>query len=384
MKINIGNNFIVNEGLWPEIRDITVSKSLAMQYSYDNSNLQKTPFYVIFSIDNPIVYQTTIWNGAVPSGSGITQIDNDAYKTDFLVNWISSSQRPVSPWSSPTTGSFATPGTRATSILVGGRDGSNNLFPFASHYNGTIVNEPHGLAVSRGRFLNEFNFNQPAYAGTSGTTRTIVNGSIYTEPTDAVQRSVTSTNANDTAAGTGARTVRIRYFKGDGTGPFVENITLNGTIAVNTVATDIRFLESMEVLTVGSNGTNVGNIRLHNSTGGAGGWMGSINAGENRTYMGHHYIGTNKKGYLNKIIVGGTGTGYTLTVLKKNPFVSGSAEVQIMGAIRVPNNDTKVIDLSQHPLTFDGFTRITCYVNGDRATKGTVWLDMHFGDIELT
>ena len=47
-----------------------------------------------------------------------------------------------------------------------------------------------------------------------------------------------STSANDTAAGTGIRKVRIHYLDADHV-PHEEVVTLNGLTAVNTVATDI-------------------------------------------------------------------------------------------------------------------------------------------------
>lgn len=86
MRVNIGNNFIVAEGSWPEIRDITVSKSLAMQYAYETTSPSQSPQYTIFSVDNPVVYQTIIWDGTVPLGASVDQSANDAYKLDFLTN----------------------------------------------------------------------------------------------------------------------------------------------------------------------------------------------------------------------------------------------------------------------------------------------------------
>lgn len=76
--------------------------------------------------------------------------------------------------------------------------------------------------------------------------------------------SVVSSSANDTAAGTGARTVQIEGY--DASYAYTtETVTLNGTTPVNTVNQYARIF-NCTVLTVGSNTTNVGNISLTNVT----------------------------------------------------------------------------------------------------------------------
>lgn len=78
-----------------------------------------------------------------------------------------------------------------------------------------------------------------------------------------IQMELVSSDANDDGApvGTGARTVKIHYLDAN----FVEQtetIILNGTTPVNTVATDIRRVQSMQVITVGSLGKSAGIITL--------------------------------------------------------------------------------------------------------------------------
>lgn len=77
------------------------------------------------------------------------------------------------------------------------------------------------------------------------------------------QMTVVSDSANDTAAGSGARTVKIHYL--DASGAYGhEVLTLNGTTGVNTVATNIRFIQMITVQTLGSfGGKNAGNITIH-------------------------------------------------------------------------------------------------------------------------
>ena len=80
----------------------------------------------------------------------------------------------------------------------------------------------------------------------------------YTFPTSAAVCQVFSSSANDTSAGTGARTVFVKGLNGS----FVEvseTVTMNGTSNVNTTNSYIRVNE-FYILTSGSNATNVGNI----------------------------------------------------------------------------------------------------------------------------
>lgn len=75
-------------------------------------------------------------------------------------------------------------------------------------------------------------------------------GSHFPTP-QGVQMSVVSTSADDSAAGTGARTVVIEYLNGNLDTSF-EIVTLNGLTPVLTQATDIRFVQAMQVATFGS------------------------------------------------------------------------------------------------------------------------------------
>lgn len=80
-----------------------------------------------------------------------------------------------------------------------------------------------------------------------------------------VQLTVVSTSANDAAAGTGARTVVIEYLNGS-LDLSMEVLTLNGTTPVTTVATDVRWVNSVYVSTAGTSGAAAGQISItHNS-----------------------------------------------------------------------------------------------------------------------
>lgn len=90
-------------------------------------------------------------------------------------------------------------------------------------------------------------------------------GTASTLPTPAdagEQMTLVSTSANDTSAGTGIRTVFIDYLDNSGV-PQSETVTMNGTTEVDTVATNIRFVQEIFAASVGSNGAAVGTISIY-------------------------------------------------------------------------------------------------------------------------
>ncbi|MDD1616299.1 MAG: hypothetical protein LUQ28_07295 [Methylococcaceae bacterium] len=106
------------------------------------------------------------------------------------------------------------------------------------------------------------------YVATGATTNHIIwpDGDYNIPPPTGVQMSIVSTSANDDGSpvGTGIRTMDIHYLD-DTLTPQVENITLNGLTPVLTVATNIRFIQCMHMLTVGSLKTAAGVVTASNS-----------------------------------------------------------------------------------------------------------------------
>lgn len=192
--ISMGSAFVTVQKEWVDFKAIAGLKGLPIQYEDDGSS------YQIFAIDGVIIYATLIYTGSVPVGSGVDQPTNDANKTDFELHYQALANRPV-------TGVFN---------LVSG------------------------------------------YVTTTDSVRKSVLATTYNEPTSNAQRSISSSSADDSAAGIGARSVRITYYDQVMAGPFTEDVVLNGLSPVNTVASNLCFIERIEVLTVGSSGNNGG------------------------------------------------------------------------------------------------------------------------------
>lgn len=167
--------------------------------------------------------------------------------------------------------------------------------------------------------------------GTAGLLIPVLS-TTYTEQSSNAQRSMSSSSTSDTSAGVGARSVTITYYTATFTGPFTETITLNGTTAVNTTNTNICYIESMVVTTVGSTGVNVGTITLYASTGGAGGSVASIgtntltgSTGDSRTLYAQHYIASGKVCYVTGFYVSASGSS-TFFLKSKTLNISNEAE----------------------------------------------------------
>jgi hypothetical protein len=167
------------------------------------------------------------------------------------------------------------------------------------------------------------------YTATVATTGKVVRATTYTPQGANAQRSANSTSANDTSAGTGARTVTLNYLNTS----FVvlaETITLNGTTGVNTVATDVAFIENVVVASVGSTGGNVGTVQIWTATAAAGSVWGSIAASDNQTFWAHHYVPSGVSCYILNFSAGGTVTaGQSNLNRSGNPLSSTLPQLQI-------------------------------------------------------
>lgn len=212
-----------------------------------------------------------------------------------------------------------------------------------------------------------------------------IRASVYNEQTVDGQRSIVSSSANDSSAGTGARQVTIYYLDSTGAGPslaqpfYEETITLNGTTAVNTVNSNICFIEKIVVTQVGSGGFNAGTITLFTGLNGTGTTIGSINinnivqgVGDNLTLWAHHYTPLN---YITDVYatVGGCsaaagGGNYVQVLRTKNPTSVDSPETLIGDIITISQGNAFLRTFGS-PLAVDGPARLVLY--GTPGTNNT-------------
>lgn len=125
------------------------------------------------------------------------------------------------------------------------------------------------VEIARGNVAGTEPFNSHGrYVATGAVTNHIIwPDGVYNVPVSTgVQMSIVSTDVADDGSpvGTGIRTMDIHYLDADLI-PRVEAITLNGTTPVLTVATNIRFIQCMHILTAGTAKSAVGTISATNS-----------------------------------------------------------------------------------------------------------------------
>lgn len=271
---------------------------------------------------------------------------------------------------------------------TGGASGTSSTLAGAI-FNGTLPSLTDGQQVSlqvdsNGRLITnasilpttaaKFSFGDVATAAT--TADQVVRRTTYTEQTTNATRSIASASANDTAAGTGARTVVITYLDQTGAGPFTTTVTLNGTSYVNTSVNDICFIEHIKVATVGSGGSNAGVLTLKAGTGGGGATIGTINAGNNQTFWAHHYVPTGKTSYISGFSVNNsstvTGAGAVFILRAQNPTSTNSPNVQISDFNRLYGQASSTNTRTYlSPIQVAGPARITAYVTPESSTSIT-------------
>lgn len=92
----------------------------------------------------------------------------------------------------------------------------------------------------------------------------------YTPKTTAISSPICeSSSANDTSAGTGARTISVTGLN-TSFARFTETVTLNGTTAVAMTTSNILFIDKITVATAGSGLVNAGIIQCGDTDAGAG------------------------------------------------------------------------------------------------------------------
>jgi hypothetical protein len=117
---------------------------------------------------------------------------------------------------------------------------------------------------------------------------------------------VSSANTDGAAGKTGVNTIAIHYLDADGVEQ-EETLTMNGTTGVDTTATDIKFVQEIHALTVGSTGVSDGDIKIYRK-GDAGRIYCMIATGGNMSLVINRMVPANKTLYI---------TGWHLSVSGK-------------------------------------------------------------------
>lgn len=152
-------------------------------------------------------------------------------------------------------------------VALATRDaGDGNKFKGAKGHHGTLVTMDYNAAIMHGLIegASTFSSNGDYSAGGAVANFPVHSAGAVNISTTGIQVSVESSSPNDTAAGTGARAVSMTYIEHGTLEERSETIVLNGTTAVLSVATNIRFINSITVVSVGSGLTNAGNITFTN------------------------------------------------------------------------------------------------------------------------
>lgn len=114
--------------------------------------------------------------------------------------------------------------------------------------------------VARGLVANESVVVIKGYNGATSTTNELVwaqSGATYPQVTSAVTLTISSSNANDTLAGTGAQIVLVKYVRFSDLVEVTALFNMNGRTAV-TISADGYAINEIRVVQVGSTNSNVG------------------------------------------------------------------------------------------------------------------------------
>jgi len=285
------------------------------------------------------------------------------------------------------------------SILFGGTPGSTTQPPvgaqIAGYDSAGVLRVPSVKAASTAPGVSDqalvvvLSPNQPAIPVTTAPTTSTPNLSVgvivlssvttssirkttYTQQTSNFTGSIASASANDTSAGTGARTVRIFWVNSTGTTNGTEDVTLNGTTGVNLVTTTICHIEKIEVLTAGSGLVNAGIISLYTGVNKTGTVVGSIAAGDNATFWAHHYVITGKTCNVTGIYHGNSSTvsgGTSVSVLRTKSLTgSNDVERQVSDFISVAGAANPFTRIYGSVIRVAGPVVLTMYVTTSSST----------------
>lgn len=186
---------------------------------------------------------------------------------------------------------------------------------------------------------------------------------------------VVSSSASDAAAGTGARTLVIRYIDANG-GKNVITITLNGTTTVSTsVSPNCSDIEDFFVLTSGSGGSNAGTITVTV----AGVAIAVMAVNDNHWNYARHIVPTGKTCLINQVRMNANGvSGYGYLATYDAYFASATfTRRRLCANFRVVTGQNEVFVPFDPPIpikvTSFLWAPVELWVVPDAATAGTFW-----------
>jgi hypothetical protein len=322
MAIDFGNSIIIYQQ-WTDLKTIALANVFAIQYQSLSDR------YVIFVIDDIVVRTCNIYTGSIPSfidtdsGDPSDQTTNDSYKSDFETNYK----------------------------------------PYAN------------LPIAKGNFDDPRLIRRFGNTTTTSTSEVLVSVRAYTEQSSDAQRSVQSSSTQDKTGGTGSTAVRITYLNSN----YVlktEDVTLNGTTKVNTVNTDIRFIEKFEVI---AGALPVGAISLMNGTTGGATEFCGIAAATQEAFLCHHYVPAGKRAWITGW--GATGDDEIKLKLYGAQTINSNSVTTVVGLENLMNNNSTSLNTVEFTRDLKGvlvpqksYIRVTVVPNQTTSTTTRAWI----------
>lgn len=235
---------------------------------------------------------------------------------------------------------------------------------------GALISKDYSVAVSQGEITGASPYSSYGELTTVGavTSQIIWPGSTYLLPPPAgVQMSLVSTSANDTAAGTGVRSVDIHYLD-DLLVERTETVIMNGITPVLTVATNIRFIQCLHMHTYGTGKVAAGLITASNG----GITYSQITAGSVRCSSSVRMVPAGKLLYINGL-VGGSSSGtaaasavirFCATSFDGHDYTLDSVFIPLAAAAAQDGSITLSLNT---PMSFEAGTAVGLMVTVDKA-----------------
>jgi hypothetical protein len=237
MSVLFSPSLTLRSSTWTILKAARTLRSGTHQYeSIDGA-------YRIWFYDGPELYTCSIWQGAVPAdviAGGYSQAQNDADKDDFEDNYLAYANQPLS---------------------------AGQFDPRLIHCLGNLTS--------------------------ASTSEVLMYARTYAEPASQAQRSIVG-GAQDGPGGSGMKAARLVYLN-SAYEQKIEDFVLNGATPVNSVGTDIRFVQDM----FGIEGAAASSaVKLMTATGGGGTEIAGIGTGTDRAFFCHHYVPVGKRAFV--------------------------------------------------------------------------------------